>query len=421
MVRPALTLISFGSQRRETHHKSLGLLKERFGDVEWLEAAGARPRGDWIWCIPERCELSLGALLRVEGILEQNASGVHFFRVENDLEPDACQTTAKPGLTQQLTQRVVSRFSFLRPPSLLMKRSTWEALLGEKSFFEIAEMGLAGIESELHECKIPYELHPERLHSEISPLRFDWKRLYLRSRNWLRPWEHSHSWQRRGVALVCLVRTPGVSNVKPELAKEAGKELAEAFYRTSLEAVEGLVEKFQEEETIVPYWAIEEADALEHPLWSGLRCVKQGEKSAPENIGRLYLELLAKHRAVLFLGSDCPQLSVRHLKAALRALKNPGFVFGPASSARWYLWGGNVELPELFWDAGPLNGDRFWGAFRSKLSGFASVVELEKLSLIERCRDLADLTEQTKPSGEYSRRQFEALQKLRQLGTQALH
>lgn len=414
--RPALSIISFGSQRKDTLQKSQALLKERFGIVEWLESSDAQPTGEWIWCIPERCELPLGALLRVEGIMEEGASGIHFFHVQDDLWAQAPTYAGLDSIRQ-----TVSRFSFLHAASILMRRSTWKALFVDRGIFEIAEMGLAGIEDAIHSFGIPYDLHPERLHSEASPLRLDWKRIYGRSRSWLKPFEPATTWKRKAIAVVCLVRTPGLSDVKPELAEEVSKDFAEAFYRASLEAVEGLLEQTKQDEPVVAYWAIEEPHALQHPLWSGLRCVKQGDRSLPENIGRLYAELLKKHRAVFFLGSDCPQMSVSHMKSGLKALNQSGFILGPTADKHWYLWGGNVSLPEHFWDCPPKKEGAFWADFTENLAGFAPVGQLETLSLIRRTRDLDKFTYQTKESKEYSTRQFDALKKLALLGLQATH
>jgi|GEM_PF-6778185 len=413
MLAPKLTVISFGSQRRELHQRSLGLLEERFHSVEWVESDRPEPMGDWVWCVPPQCVLTLGALLRVQGVMEENAGGIHLFPVLREFR--------EGGAALDAIQKVSDHLPMLRQFSMLMKASAWRALFADKQPYEISELGLSGLEKDILSRSIPVQRHPESVRSEEPALKLDWKQIYLRSRNWLDPMEVVANWQRRGTAIVCFVRTPGLSAVKPQFAREVGKDFAETFYRNSLDAVEGLLEKVKENEPIFPYWAIHEPHAVTHPLWSGLNCLKQGEQTEPQNMGRLYGELLLKYRSVFFLGCDCPQLSASLLTESLEILRKPGFVVGPTSNGHWYLWGGNVALPEHFWDCGAGQEQEFWDDFAKKLSAFGDTRVQKTLTLVQSTEDLGAFTQQTQDPSEYSPRQFEALKKLALLGLQASH
>jgi rSAM/selenodomain-associated transferase 1 len=53
-------------------------------------------------------------------------------------------------------------------------------------------------------------------------------------------------------------------------------------------------------------------------------------------------------RSVVLIGTDCPDISLNHLRAAFRYLENHDLVLGPAFDGGYYLIGLSANRPELF-------------------------------------------------------------------------
>ena len=96
------------------------------------------------------------------------------------------------------------------------------------------------------------------------------------------------------VGIACFVKTPGLSPVKTRLAKSVGKEIAEALYLQSVDAIEETLSLAQ---TTLPaltaYWAVAERQASTEPLWSRLPRILQQGDGLGSRLHFIYSSLLA--------------------------------------------------------------------------------------------------------------------------------
>lgn len=157
------------------------------------------------------------------------------------------------------------------------------------------------------------------------------------------------------VAIAVWVKTPGYTPAKTRLASVIGTQAAEKFYRIAVDVAREIVDDACRlaPGLLTPYWAVAESDVAAHACWSGFPVVAQGDGGLGERLAHVYDVLQSRHRAVLFIGADSPQLTADVLvKAAtlLSASSNgPDFVFGPAADGGFYLFGGRRPLPSAAW------------------------------------------------------------------------
>lgn len=194
-------------------------------------------------------------------------------------------------------------------------------------------------------------------------------------------------------AVALFVKTPGYSPVKTRLAAGIGREAAEDFHRLSALAVASVVGEAESDLKIHPHWAVAEKDAVGDPLWLDFPAVFQGEGDLGRRLHRVYRILRKRHRAVIFLGADSPQITVEHIRQASAALEalNPATVIGLCKDGGFYLCGGNLPLALPVWlhvDYGTDSAARQW---RENVSGKASLTVLETLFDVDHIEDLARL------------------------------
>lgn len=147
-------------------------------------------------------------------------------------------------------------------------------------------------------------------------------------------------------ALAIFVKTPGLSPLKTRLAAGIGTPGAMQFYRNALAALRELLAAYPR---LTPYWAVAEPSLPEDHPWQDFALVHQDQGDLGLRMGSVLAKLQKKHRKVLFIGSDTPQLSPQLLDAALDRLDTKDIVFGPASDGGFYLLGTKVAIPsELF-------------------------------------------------------------------------
>ncbi len=150
-------------------------------------------------------------------------------------------------------------------------------------------------------------------------------------------------------AIAVFVKTPSFSPLKTRLAHGIGQEKAEAFYRLSLSAIEETLKAIN----ATPYWAVREQEALTQPLWSAFQTLHTGGGDLGESQDHIYKTLLKKHKTVLLIGADAPQLSTEIIGEAIKVLTAHDFVIGPAHDGGYYLFGGTRALDTRIWTSVP--------------------------------------------------------------------
>ncbi len=192
-------------------------------------------------------------------------------------------------------------------------------------------------------------------------------------------------------AIAVFAKTPGLSPVKTRLAAGIGKESAEEFYQLCLAVVEDVLDiaAHRMKTPLTPFWAVAEQDGLEHSAWQNMDRMWTGDGSLGDRLHHVYSTLRKNYNTVLLIGTDCPQLCVRHIEKAIAWLEeNAGCVIGPASDGGFYLFGGNVDIDPIIWRETPYSVDTTCNVLMKKLSSDWRVHLLNELGDVDMIEDL---------------------------------
>jgi uncharacterized protein len=169
-------------------------------------------------------------------------------------------------------------------------------------------------------------------------------------------------------AIAIFVKTPGLSPVKTRLQRVRGPQFAEHWHRLAAQATASVVVDAARRTGVHTCWAVAEAQALEHPMWTGLPCIAQGEGDLGERMARVHAVLVECHGSGILLGADAPQLQVETLLRAVAWLRSsaPRCAIGFAEDGGFWLYGGNRVVPAKSWTdvryGGPGTGRDFHAA-----------------------------------------------------------
>lgn len=147
------------------------------------------------------------------------------------------------------------------------------------------------------------------------------------------------------------VKTPDLSPVKTRLWPAIGQAQARVLFEYAAEATRSVVVRAMANCSLQGYWAVAEAAALHQALWTGLPTIAQGAGGLGERMAQVYNQLRRDHHGALLIGADSPQLPGSALHAAVDWLDSsePRLVIGPAEDGGFWLFGGNVEVPNAAW------------------------------------------------------------------------
>jgi uncharacterized protein len=157
--------------------------------------------------------------------------------------------------------------------------------------------------------------------------------------------------------LVMFVRFPGQGQVKSRLAKDLGEEAATNLYRCF---VEDLLERLSKEAYMlrIAFYPAEKEREMREMLGHEYSYIPQRGGDLGERMKLSFLRCFGEGaRSVLLIGSDIPDLPVRFVDEAFRALDEHDAVIGPSVDGGYYLIGFKGDT---------FNGDVFagisWGA-----------------------------------------------------------
>lgn len=147
--------------------------------------------------------------------------------------------------------------------------------------------------------------------------------------------------------LIVFARAPRSGQVKTRLARDIGDAAALSFYEQCLASVLDTSRRGP--------WRLEVhvagSDDVTHPLFDGLSVAVQ----SGGDIGHRMCTALAAQGAEdrVLIGSDIPDIRVRHIASAFAALAHHDLVFGPASDGGFWLVGcrAGLVLPADFMQA----------------------------------------------------------------------
>lgn len=150
-----------------------------------------------------------------------------------------------------------------------------------------------------------------------------------------------------GIAI--FVKTPGLSPIKTRLGRRVGWRAAEEWHRRAAACV-GINAGAS---GLPVYWAVAEADGMQHPLWQGMPRIGQGDGGLGTRMARVHTEMVKRHGAGILIGADLPQIETRHVQTAASWLdaSDARHVLGPARDGGFWLFGTNRPLPKSTWES----------------------------------------------------------------------
>lgn len=192
-------------------------------------------------------------------------------------------------------------------------------------------------------------------------------------------------------ALAIFVKTPGLSPVKTRLAAGIGASAALRFHQLAAAATAEVARACTP--SLTPYWAIAEAGPAAAAAWPGFAPLHQGEGDLGERLHTVYARLQARHRRVLLIGADAPQLTVASLRRALARLDDASvpFVIGDASDGGFWLFGGRAAIPRDVWTRVRYSRSQTASDLRQQLQLHGAVATVERLTDVDSAADLPAL------------------------------
>lgn len=190
-------------------------------------------------------------------------------------------------------------------------------------------------------------------------------------------------------AAAIFVKTPGHSPVKTRLAAHIGTSPAERLHLACARAVAAVLRQCASR--ITGYYAVAEPDA--HARWPGLPVVAQCDGALGTRLAHVFATLQARHRRVLLLGADAPQLHAALLNLAMDWLDQDGprIAVGPADDGGFWLFGANCPLPRGFWERIPYSHADTCARLLAAAEGVAAILQLPALRDLDTAADLAPL------------------------------
>lgn len=156
-------------------------------------------------------------------------------------------------------------------------------------------------------------------------------------------------------AIAVFAKTIGLSSVKTRLAKDIGRQKAEAFYRLSKACVAAVVLEAERrsEGAISPVWALAEENGPAYQTDPKIPALWTGEGELGVRLANVSEALFKRNDMVMMIGTDSPQLSAERLMMALDCLQHnrEACVAGPALDGGFYLFGSARPVPRQIWES----------------------------------------------------------------------
>lgn len=199
--------------------------------------------------------------------------------------------------------------------------------------------------------------------------------------------------------LILFTRFPVAGRTKTRLIGRLGAEGAARLQREMTEHVLARVWPLTRRRGVQLEIRFDGGSRAEMRRWlgNGFNFVPQGGGDLGERMARASRDALGGNaRAVIIIGTDCPEMSAPIVESAFEALRGHRLVLGPAKDGGYYLVGQTIEMPELYdgipWGAGDVlersvTAARRIGVEAWLLAELSDVDEPTDLAVWEKARD----------------------------------
>lgn len=206
----------------------------------------------------------------------------------------------------------------------------------------------------------------------------------------------------REIAVVAFVKSPEFSPVKTRLARDLGPRSLE-IYELCLQILDQLFAQLSQSSfaLFTPFWAVAETEGLAAERWREWQRLDQGSGDLGTRLHKIYSQLIEEFDSVLFLGADCPQLSLKHIYQACfpklmtvtPGLEGTGaFQIGPAKDGGYYLFHGGVPIPKQIWESVRYSTADTLSDFIDGISPLGGIQMLPMETDLDRSSDLSEIS-----------------------------
>ena len=186
-------------------------------------------------------------------------------------------------------------------------------------------------------------------------------------------------------SVIVFIKNPQLGHVKTRLAKDVGDEKAlEIYLKLAAHTKKVLTEMVDTERYVYYSDFIDENDD-----WSTDLFIKklQSEGDLGDRMKEAFGEVFSQSDRTIIIGSDCAQLSAKHIQRAIDALDDNNVVIGPSLDGGYYLLGMDSHYPFLFEGVEWSTDSVFETTKHKALERELSVAEIETLSDIDSIDD----------------------------------
>jgi len=186
-------------------------------------------------------------------------------------------------------------------------------------------------------------------------------------------------------SIIVFIKNPRLGHVKTRLAKDVGDEMALSIYLQLTSHTNKVLAAIPDVDRCVYYSEfIDDADDWDSDIFiKGL----QSEGDLGDRIKKAFQEVLIKTDRAIIIGSDCAQLSAKHIQQAIDALDDNNVVIGPSLDGGYYLLGMDSNYQFLFEDVAWSTESVFEETKSKALDQGLKVVEIQTLSDIDYIED----------------------------------
>jgi hypothetical protein len=138
---------------------------------------------------------------------------------------------------------------------------------------------------------------------------------------------------------------PGM--VKTRLAKDIGIDKALDVYQELVHHTHKITRKLEMDKAVYYSEYVEIEDVWDQ---GDFKLTSQKGNTLGEKMSTAFDEAFDSYKKVVIIGSDCYDLSAKHIKLAFEMLEEHDLVVGPAKDGGFYLLGMNEYYPQLFKD-----------------------------------------------------------------------
>jgi rSAM/selenodomain-associated transferase 1 len=398
-ARPETELLLAVGPESRPWAKGLNAIPSAWGRAVQLNAAGEAATGDWIWFLHADSKLQPETLPAVQAALLSDDPSLYYGQLTFDNDGPAGIRLNEWGANL--------RSQWLKIPfgdqGLLLRRSLWRALgrFDEKApygedhllVWSAKKSGVA-IRSLHAGLTTSARKYAQRgwLSTTAWTVSATYRQAFEEARDYV---AQKHPFRDPRTAVAIFVKTPELTPVKTRLAVSASPGVASEFYRRSVEATQAMAISLGRE--FVAYWSVAEAAGLTDHRWQSLRAIGQGEGDLGDRLHHVYHHLLSRHKRVLLIGCDCPQLSAEDLRAAQRELASAPFVVGPARDGGFYLFGGRLPIAKGAWQQVPYSSSDTLSALVNTLEPLGRIARCPMKTDVDTVEDLIELRREMTP------------------------